>query len=112
MIDSAPVMNEANWRQAPQLDRLPRLLLGPSPSHAHPRVLNATGMCRDGPFDPTFFQLAEAIQTMLCDPWQTDHPLTVPVHGTRSATGDATRVNLVEPGDVGPASKGVVAPVW
>jgi alanine-glyoxylate transaminase / serine-glyoxylate transaminase / serine-pyruvate transaminase len=83
-----------------QLDMPPRLLLGPGPSNAHPRVLQALGMRQVGHLDPAFIQLMNEVQDLLRYAWQTENKLTIPVSGTGSAAMEATLANLVEPGDV------------
>jgi alanine-glyoxylate transaminase/serine-glyoxylate transaminase/serine-pyruvate transaminase len=49
----------------PQLDVPPRLLLGPGPSNAHPRVLQAIGMRQLSHLDPAFTALMDEIQELL-----------------------------------------------
>ncbi|MBE9114852.1 alanine--glyoxylate aminotransferase family protein [Lusitaniella coriacea LEGE 07157] len=93
-------INETHRVQFPQLDVPPRLLLGPGPSNAHPRVLQALTMRQVGHLDPCFIQLMNEIQTLLRYAWQTDNPLTIPVSGAGSAAMEATLANTVEPGDV------------
>ncbi|MFQ5576475.1 MAG: pyridoxal-phosphate-dependent aminotransferase family protein [Anaerolineae bacterium] len=83
-----------------QLDMPPRLLLGPGPSNAHPRVLQALGMRQVGHLDPTFINLMNEVQELLRYAWQTDNQLTIPVSGTGSAAMEAGLANTVEPGDV------------
>jgi alanine-glyoxylate transaminase/serine-glyoxylate transaminase/serine-pyruvate transaminase len=82
------------------LDMPPRLLLGPGPSNADPRVLEAIGTPQVGHLDPTFIDLMGEVQELLRYAWQTDHQLTIPVSGTGSAAMEATLANTVEPGDV------------
>ncbi len=82
------------------LDMPPRLLLGPGPSNAHPRVLATLGMRQVGHLDPRFINLMNEVQTLLRYAWQTQNPLTIPVSGTGSAAMEATLANIVEPGDV------------
>ena len=84
----------------PQLDMPPRLLLGPGPSNAHPRVLQALGMRQVGHLDPTFVQRMDEIQELLRYLFQTDNELTLPVSGTGSAGMETAVANIVEPGDV------------
>lgn len=93
-------INEKNRLQAPQLDMPPRLLLGPGPSNAHPRVLQALGMRQVGHLDPRFIDLMNEVQTLLRYAWQTENPLTIPVSATGSAAMEATLANSVEPEDV------------
>ncbi len=83
-----------------QLDVPPRLLLGPGPSNAHPRVLQALGMRQVGHLDPAFIALMNEVQELLRYAWQTDNQLTIPVSGTGSAAMEASLANTVEAGDV------------
>lgn len=99
MNDKPWQINEAHRRQLGQVDMPPRLLLGPGPSNAHPRVLQALSMRQVGHLDPAFVQLMNEVQELLRYAWQTDNPLTIPVSGTGSAAMEATLANLVEPGD-------------
>jgi len=90
-----------NYRiNAPQLDMPPRLLLGPGPSNAHPRVLQAISMRQVGHLDPTFIDVMNEVQDLLRYTWQTDNNFTLPISGTGSAAMEAAIANLVEPGDV------------
>lgn len=93
-----PISDRHRLRPA-QLDMPPRLLLGPGPSNAHPRVLQALGMRQVGHLDPCFIALMNEVQELLRYGWQTDNTLTIPVSGTGSAAMEATLANLVEPGD-------------
>ncbi len=95
-----PQVNETHRLQTAQLDMPPRLLLGPGPSNAHPRVLQALGTHQVGHLDPTFIALMNEVQSLLRYTWQTDNTLTIPVSGTGSAAMEATLANTVEPGDV------------
>ncbi len=92
-------VNEKHRISAGQLDMPPRLLLGPGPSNAHPRVLQAIGMRQVGHLDPTFVGLMNEVQELLRYAWQTDNQLTIPVSGTGSAAMEASLANTVEPGD-------------
>ena len=93
-------VNEAHRLQTGQLNMPPRLLLGPGPSNAHPRVLQAISNQQVGHLDPAFIGVMNDIQEMLRYTWQTSNPFTLPVSGTGSAAMEATLANLVEPGDV------------
>ena len=77
----------------------PRLLLGPGPSNAHPRVLAAIHRPQVGHLDPYFLGLMDEIQELLRYGFQTSNRLTVPISGTGSAGMEACVANLVEPGD-------------
>ncbi|MCP4360837.1 MAG: alanine--glyoxylate aminotransferase family protein [Chloroflexi bacterium] len=93
-------INESHRYYASQLDMPPRLLLGPGPSNAHPRVLQAISNRQVGHLDPSFIGVMNDIQEMLRYTWQTSNPFTLPVSGTGSAAMEATLANLIEPGDV------------
>ncbi len=96
---STPSVNNAHRIQTKQLETSPRLLLGPGPSNAHPRVLQAIGNAQVGHLDPEFIALMNEVQELLRYAWQTDNKLTVPVSGTGSAAMEAALANSIEPGD-------------
>lgn len=100
MISESFVINEVHRMDYPQLDMPPRILLGPGPSNAHPRVLQAISMRQVGHLDPTFIQVMNEVQELLRYAWQTDNQFTLPISGTGSAAMEAAIANLVEPGDV------------
>jgi len=95
-----PQVNNTHRIETKDLDMPPRLLLGPGPSNAHPRVLQAISMRQVGHLDPSFIEVMNENQEMLRYTWQTSNPFTLPVSGTGSAAMEATLANLVEPGDV------------
>jgi len=97
---STPTVDETHRIATGQLDLPPRLLLGPGPSNAHPRVLQALSMRQVGHLDPAFIGLMNETQELLRYVWQTENSLTIPVSGTGSAAMEATLANTVEPGDV------------
>jgi alanine-glyoxylate transaminase/serine-glyoxylate transaminase/serine-pyruvate transaminase len=89
-----------NFRKSfSQLSVPPRLLLGPGPSNAHPRVLQAMGMRQLGHLDPEFLEIMDRIQELMRYVWQTENEVCIPVSGTGSAAMEAAIANLVEPGD-------------
>lgn len=94
-----PVSEEHHIQVGP-LDMPPRLLLGPGPSNAHPRVLQAMAMRQVGHLDPTFVAMMDEVTELLRYLWQTNNALTLPVSGTGSAGMEAAVANMVEPGDV------------
>jgi alanine-glyoxylate transaminase/serine-glyoxylate transaminase/serine-pyruvate transaminase len=83
-----------------QLDMPPRLLLGPGPSNAHPRVLQAISMRQVGHLDPSFIQVMDDVQDLLRYTWQIADGFTLAISGTGSAAMEASIANIVEPGDV------------
>src|SRR3954453_23898235 len=82
-----------------QLSPSPRLLLGPGPSAAHPRVLSAMTTPLLGHLDPQFLELMTETQEMLRQVYRTKNRLTFPVSATGMAGMETCFVNLVEPGD-------------
>src|SRR5262245_20980847 len=82
-----------------QLNPSPRLLLGPGPSDAHPRVLSAMTTPLLGHLDPQFLEIMSETQEMLRAVYQTRNELTVPISGTGSAGMETCLVNLLEQGD-------------
>lgn len=82
-----------------QLNPSPRLLLGPGPSDAHPRVLSAMSTPLLGHLDPQFLTIMTETQQMLRTVYQTTNALTFPVSATGTAGMETCLVNLIEPGD-------------
>ncbi|MEB3241164.1 MAG: alanine--glyoxylate aminotransferase family protein, partial [Synechococcus sp.] len=76
-----------------------RLLLGPGPSNADPRVLTAISRPPLSHLDPLYLELMNEVQEMLRYVWQTSNRFTIPVSGTGSAAMEATIANCVEAGD-------------
>ena len=93
-------INEAHRINIPQLDMPPRTLLGPGPSNAHPRVLQAAGAPLVGHLDPAFVSLMDEVKELLRYTFQTDNELTIPISGTGSAAMEASLANTIETGDV------------
>src|SRR6202035_5185437 len=77
----------------------PRVLLGPGPSDAHPRVLRAMAAPLLGHLDPGFLEIMAETQEMLRQAFRTKNPVTFPVSATGMAGMEACVVNLIEPGD-------------
>lgn len=82
-----------------QLNPSPRLLLGPGPSDAHPRVLSAMTTPLLGHLDPQFLTIMGETQEMLRKVYRTKNRLTFPVSATGTAGMETCLVNLLEPGD-------------
>ncbi|HVL11898.1 MAG TPA: alanine--glyoxylate aminotransferase family protein [Gemmata sp.] len=82
-----------------QLNPSPRLLLGPGPSDAHPRVLSAMTTPLLGHLDPQFLAIMSETQDMLRQVYQTKNQLTIPISATGTAGMETCLVNLLEPGD-------------
>ena len=82
-----------------QLTPTPRLLLGPGPSDAHPRVLTAMTTPLLGHLDPQFLQIMTETQELMRLAFRTTNRLTFPVSATGMAGMETCIVNLIEPGD-------------
>jgi alanine-glyoxylate transaminase/serine-glyoxylate transaminase/serine-pyruvate transaminase len=82
-----------------QLNPPLRLLLGPGPSDAHPRVLTAMATPLLGHLDPQFLEIMNETQEMLRQVFQTGNAMTLPISATGMAGMESCLVNLVEPGD-------------
>ncbi|CAK0772136.1 hypothetical protein CVIRNUC_003932 [Coccomyxa viridis] len=76
-----------------------RLLMGPGPANAHPRVLAAQSLPMLGHMHPPFFKIMDEIQAGLQYVFQTNSKYTLMVSGTGHAGMEACIANLVEPGD-------------
>ena len=82
-----------------QLAPIPRLLLGPGPSDAHPRVLTAMTTPLLGHLDPQFLQIMDETKELLRQTFQTKNAVTLPMSATGMAGMETCLVNLIEPGD-------------
>jgi (S)-ureidoglycine-glyoxylate aminotransferase len=82
-------------------DLLPgaRLLLGPGPTMADPRVLRAMATPLLGQFDPEFTTIMNEVMALARGVFQTENARTYPVSGTGRAGMEAALVSLIEPGD-------------
>ena len=76
-----------------------RILMGPGPSDAHPRVLRAMATPLIGHLDPEFVQIMDDVKSMVKETFQTDNHLTFVVSAPGSAGMETCLVNLLEPGD-------------
>ncbi|MFO0037937.1 MAG: pyridoxal-phosphate-dependent aminotransferase family protein [Synechococcaceae cyanobacterium] len=92
-------MNDAHRLGLAPIATPDRLLLGPGPSNAHPKVLEALSRTPIGHLDPLYIELMAEVQELLRYVWQTDNRLTLPMSGTGSAAMEATLANTIEPGD-------------
>lgn len=82
-----------------QLNPPHRLLCGPGPGNADPRVHAAMALPEIGHLDPAFISMMEDIKTLLRYTWQTSNDFTIPVSGTGSAAMEACICNLTIPGE-------------
>jgi (S)-ureidoglycine-glyoxylate aminotransferase len=77
----------------------PRILLGPGPSMADPRVLRAMASPLLGQFDPEFTAIMNEVMALSRFAFQTSNVRTFPVPGTGRAGLEAAITSVVEPGD-------------
>ena len=77
----------------------PRILLGPGPSNASPRVLQAMMSPMIGYSDPEFMVVLDEVSELLRLVFRTDEGLTMALPGTGSAGMEAGLNSLLEPGD-------------
>jgi alanine-glyoxylate transaminase/serine-glyoxylate transaminase/serine-pyruvate transaminase len=82
-----------------QLNPTPRLVLGPGPCDAHPRVLTVMATPLLGHLDPQFLELMNETQELLRAAFRTKNKLTLPISATGMAGMECCMVNLLEPGD-------------
>lgn len=83
----------------PKFDPSARVLLGPGPSMAHPRVMRALSAPTIGHLDPELLALYAEEQDLLRAVFQTNNEWTFALSGTGTSGMEAALVNLVEPGD-------------
>jgi (S)-ureidoglycine-glyoxylate aminotransferase len=81
------------------LDPPQRLLMGPGPINAHPRVLAAMAKPLLGQFDPKFREYMQQTSALYRGVFQTQNRWTLLVDGTARAAIEAALVSLIEPGD-------------
>ena len=77
----------------------PRILMGPGPSDAHPRVLKAMATPLIGHLDPEFIRIMDEVKEMVRETLITKNQLTFVVSGPGSAGMETCLVNLLEPGE-------------
>jgi (S)-ureidoglycine-glyoxylate aminotransferase len=84
---------------AEDLNPAPRLLMGPGPINADPRVLRAMSAQLLGQFDPQFRDYMKEVSELYRAVFQTRNRWTLLVDGTARAGIEAALVSLIEPGD-------------
>lgn len=77
----------------------PRLLMGPGPITADPRVLRAMSTQLVGQYDPAMTACMNETMALYRQVFRTDNQHTLLVDGTSRAGIEAALVSLVEPGD-------------
>ena len=82
-----------------ELNPPPRLLMGPGPVNADPRVLRAMSMPILGQFDPAFTTMMNEVMVLYRRVLRTDNQWTFLIDGTARAGIEAMLTSVVEPGD-------------
>ncbi len=81
------------------LNPAPRLLMGPGPINADPRVLRAMSAQLLGQFDPQFRAYMKETMALYRRVFETANQWTLVVDGTARAAIECAMVSLVEPGE-------------
>lgn len=82
-----------------QIDPPQRMLMGPGPINAHPRVLRAMSADMLGQFDPEMTEYMNETMALYRQIFMTQNQWTFLVDGTARAGIEAALVSLIEPGD-------------
>ena len=82
-----------------EINPLPRLLMGPGPVNADPRVLRAMSAPLLGQFDPQFREYMRETMALYRQVFETKNEWTLVVDGTARSAIEAAMVSIVEPGD-------------
>ncbi|WIA13100.1 hypothetical protein OEZ85_006700 [Tetradesmus obliquus] len=96
--EMAEVSNAAKTPQGP-IQVPTRLLMGPGPTTAHPRILAAQALPLLGHMHPPFIHIMDEIKEGLRYMFQTESPYTLMISGTGHAGMEAAIANLLEPGE-------------
>lgn len=81
------------------LDPPQRLLMGPGPANAHPRVLRALATQLLGQFDPEFTAYMSETMALYREVFRTANQWTFMIDGSARAAIEAALVSTIEPGD-------------
>ena len=81
------------------LNPLPRLLMGPGPINADPRVLRAMSAQLLGQFDPQFRQMMRETMVLYRQVFETRNDWSFIVDGTARSAIETAMVSAIEPGD-------------
>ncbi len=82
-----------------EIDPPQRLLMGPGPVNAHPRVLRAMSADLLGQFDPEMTAYMEQVMALYRPVFGTQNRWTMLVDGTARAGIEAALVSLIQPGE-------------
>src|SRR5262249_12371581 len=89
----------AGMSAAPAFNPSQRILMGPGPSGAHPRVLRAMTAPILGHLDPEFLPIMDSCRYMMCRVLRTQNEVTLATPGSGTSGMEAAVMNLVQPGD-------------
>jgi len=82
-----------------ELNPAPRLLMGPGPINADPRVLRAMSAQLLGQYDPQFREYMKQVSQLYRGVFQTKNRWTLLIDGTARSAIEAALASLIEPGD-------------
>lgn len=82
-----------------EINPLPRMLMGPGPINADPRVLRAMSAQLLGQFDPQFRGYMKETMALYRRVFETKNEWTFIVDGTARAAIETAMVSMIEPGD-------------
>lgn len=82
-----------------EINPAPRLLMGPGPINADPRVLRAMSAQLLGQFDPQFRAYMKEVSELYRGVFQTKNRWTLLIDGTARSAIEAALASLIEPGD-------------
>jgi (S)-ureidoglycine-glyoxylate aminotransferase len=82
-----------------EINPLPRLLMGPGPANADPRVLRAMAAPLLGQFDPQFRAYMQETMALYRQVFETQNAWTLVVDGTARSAIEAAMVSVVTPGE-------------
>ena len=82
-----------------QIDPPQRLLMGPGPVNAHPRVLRAMLAALHGQYDPEFTAYMTEVMGLYRPIFGTENEWTFLIDGTSRAGIEAALLSLTAPGD-------------
>ena len=93
----SPLANPASAFE--DLNPAPRLLMGPGPINADPRVLRAMSAQLLGQFDPQFRRFMRETMALYCAFFETRNDWTLVLDGTARAAIEMVMLSAVSPGD-------------
>lgn len=93
-------MSASDGLRPGEIDPPQRLLMGPGPANAHPRVLRAMSAQLLGQFDPEFTDYMNETMALYRQVFQTENRQTFLIDGTARAAIEAALISVLAPGDV------------